>query len=162
MDFTNQEVKKCIRSMKNNKATGIDGIPAEARKVLSTKNEGIGIVTDLFNQIKNKKTFPCEWKTSIICPLYEGKGCIDERGHYRGISLLSGLGKMFSGILADRVREWLVNHEVLSAFQTGFVKGKRTLDNVFIIKTIVDKHLREKKGPNILVLCRLRESLRFN
>jgi hypothetical protein len=55
MDFTNQEVKKFIRSMKNNKATGFDGIPAEAWKVLSTKSKGIGIVTDLFNQIKTRK-----------------------------------------------------------------------------------------------------------
>jgi hypothetical protein len=44
--------------MKNNRATGIDGIPAEAWKVLSTKNEGIGILTYLFNQIKNKKIIP--------------------------------------------------------------------------------------------------------
>jgi hypothetical protein len=34
--------------MKNNKATGFDGIPAEAWKVLSTKNEGIGTLMDLF------------------------------------------------------------------------------------------------------------------
>jgi hypothetical protein len=48
------------------------------------------------------------------------------------------LGKIFSGILAGRLRDWLVNHEVLSTFQAGFVRGKRTLDNVSIIKTIVD------------------------
>jgi hypothetical protein len=53
---------------------------------------------------------------------------------------------MFSGILAGRLRDWLVNHEVPSTFQAGFVKGKRTLDNVFIIKTIVDKYLRGKSG----------------
>jgi hypothetical protein len=35
---------------------------------------------------------------------------------------------------------------VLSTFQAGFVRGKRTLDNVFIIKTIMDKCLREKRG----------------
>jgi hypothetical protein len=35
---------------------------------------------------------------------------------------------------------------VLSTFQAGFVTGKRTLDKVFIIKTIVDKYLREKRG----------------
>jgi hypothetical protein len=32
MDFTNQEVKKIIRCMENNKATGFDSVPAEARK----------------------------------------------------------------------------------------------------------------------------------
>jgi hypothetical protein len=46
MDFTNQEAKKFIMSMKNNKATGFDGIPSEAWKVLNTKYEGIGILTD--------------------------------------------------------------------------------------------------------------------
>jgi hypothetical protein len=56
------------------------------------------------------------------------------------------LGKIFSGILAGRQRDWLVNHEVLSVFQAGFVRGERTLDNVSVIKTIVDKYLREKRG----------------
>jgi hypothetical protein len=97
MDFKNQEVKKFIMSMKNDKATGFDGIPAEAWKVLSTKDEGIGILMDLFNQIKNKKIFPSEWKTTI-CLIYKGKEeSKDEPGYYRGISLLSVLGKMFSG-----------------------------------------------------------------
>jgi hypothetical protein len=83
--------------MKNNRETGIDGIPAEAWKVLSTKNEGIGILTDLFNQIKNKKIFPPDRKTTIICPIYKRKGCIDEQGHYRGISLLSIWERYFRG-----------------------------------------------------------------
>jgi hypothetical protein len=39
-----------------------------------------------------------------------------------------------------------VNREVLSTFQAGFVRDKRMLDNVFIIKTIVDKYLRAKRG----------------
>jgi hypothetical protein len=53
---------------------------------------------------------------------------------------------MFLGILAGRARDWLVNHEVLLTFQAGFIRGKRTSDNAFIIKTIVDKYLRGKKG----------------
>jgi hypothetical protein len=68
---------------------------------------------------------------------------------------------MFSGILAGRVRDWLVNHEVLSTFQAGFVRGKRMLDNGFIIKTIVDKYLR-KKGAEYTGACGFRENLRFN
>jgi hypothetical protein len=141
-----QEVEKFIMSMQNNKASGFDGIPAKTWKVLSTKNEGTGILTDLFNQIKNKKiVFPSEWKTTIICLICKGKGCTDEPGYYRGMSLLSVLGKIFSGILAGRVRDWLVNHEVLSTFQAGFVRGKRTLD-VFIIKTIVDKYMKGKRS----------------
>jgi hypothetical protein len=39
--------------------------------------------------------------------------------------------EMFSGIVAGRLRDWLVNHEVVPTFQAGFVGGKRTSDNVF-------------------------------
>ena len=31
-------------------------------------------------------------------------------------------------------------------FQAGFTKGKRTVDNIFIIKTCVDKYLKVKTG----------------
>jgi hypothetical protein len=96
--------------------------------------------------VSHKKIFPSEWKTTIICTIYKGKGCIGEPGNYRGISLLSVLRKMFLGILAGRLRNWLVNNEVLSTFQAGFVRGKRILANVFIIKTTVDKYLREKRS----------------
>jgi hypothetical protein len=78
--------------------------------------------------------------------MYKGKGCTDEPGNYRGISLVSVLGKIFYGIVAGRLIDWIVNHKVLLIFQVGFVRGNRTLDNVFIIKTIVDKYLREKRG----------------
>jgi hypothetical protein len=31
-------------------------------------------------------------------------------------------------------------------FQAGFTKGKRTVDNIFIIKTSVDKYLKVNRG----------------
>jgi lipid-binding SYLF domain-containing protein len=60
--------------------------------------------------------------------------------------LLSVLGKIFSGILVGRLRDWSLKNEVLLVFQTGFMKGKRSSDNVFIIKTTVDKYLRVKRS----------------
>jgi hypothetical protein len=42
-------------------------------------------------------------------------------------------------------------------FQAGFVRGKRTLDNVFIIKTNVDKYLREKEAEYTGALWTLRK-----
>jgi hypothetical protein len=51
--------------------------------------------------------------------------------------------------MAKYFREsWLViiNYKILSKFQAGFIKGKRTTDNVFVIKTTIDKYLRFKRG----------------
>jgi hypothetical protein len=61
---------------------------------------------------------------AIIHAIYKGKGNLEKPGNYRGISLLSVCGKIFSGIFAGRLRDWLINHTRLSSFQAGFIKGK--------------------------------------
>jgi hypothetical protein len=116
-DFTEQEVKGHVIGMRNNKAVGFNGMPAEMWEIFSITNDGIKILTNLFNKVKNKNEFHSDRKVAIICPIYKVEGSPQEPGNYRGISLLSVLGKIFSGILADRLRDWLSNHEVLSSFK---------------------------------------------
>ena len=36
---------------------------------------------------------PEDWRSAVIVPLYKGKGERTECSNYRGISLLSGVGK---------------------------------------------------------------------
>jgi hypothetical protein len=55
------------------------------------------------------------------------------------------LDKVFSGILAGRLSDWLMNNNALSEFEMGFVKGRKAMDNVFLIKTMIDKYLRFKR-----------------
>ena len=40
---------------------------------------------------------------TVIVPLYKGKGERTKCKNYRGISLLSVVGKIYAGILVDRV-----------------------------------------------------------
>jgi hypothetical protein len=75
-----------------------------------------------------------DWKIAIIHPIYKGKGNRKEPGNYRGTSLLSVLGKVFSRILAARLSDWLVNHNASLEFQVGFVEGRKAMDNISIIK----------------------------
>ena len=44
------------------------------------------------------------WRYVVIVPLYKGKGKRTECKNYRGISLLSMVGKIYAGISVDRVR----------------------------------------------------------
>ena len=46
---------------------------------------------------------PEDWRSAMIVPLYKGKGERTECKNYRGISLLSVVGKMYAGILVDAV-----------------------------------------------------------
>jgi hypothetical protein len=44
----------------------------------------------------------------------------------------------------------------------GFRKGWRITDSIFILRTIMDKHLARKRGENILDICRFTKSFRYS
>ena len=44
------------------------------------------------------------WRYAVIVPLYKSKGEMTECKNYRGTILLNGVGKIYAGILIDRVR----------------------------------------------------------
>jgi hypothetical protein len=111
--------------LKNNKATGCDGIPAKVRKMLVIKDEGTDILMKLFNVIRNKREFPIAWKTALKQTIYKGKGNQRESSNYIWISLLPIFGKIYSGIIPFRLKEWLLHHKKLALFWAGFIEKKR-------------------------------------
>ena len=46
---------------------------------------------------------PEDWKSAVIVSLYKGKGERTEYKKYRNINLLSVVGKIYVGILVNRV-----------------------------------------------------------
>ena len=42
-----------------------------------------------------------DWRSAVIVPLYKGKGEGNECKKYRGITVLSVVGKIYAGILID-------------------------------------------------------------
>ena len=112
--FTTLEVGSFILKIKNNKASGYDGLPAEVWKRLINKDKGTQILMQLFNTMENL----IKWKTALIQP----KGDRNEFGTNRGISLLPVLGKIYLGLLAYRLRDWLMYYNKLTMFQAGLTK----------------------------------------
>ena len=74
----------------------------------------------------------------IILPLYKGKGNKQDCNNYRGITLLSCVGKLFTSILNERLSYFIESNNILSENQAGFRKGHSTLDHAFILKTLID------------------------
>ena len=57
---------------------------------------------------------PEEWRSAVIVPLYKDKGESTECKNYGGISFFSIVGKIYVGILLDRVHKvtgGLINNE---------------------------------------------------
>ena len=68
--------------------------------------------------------------------------------NYRGISLLSCLGKLFSAILNQRLSNYVLEKKILKAEQLGFLKGNRTSDAHIILHTLIQYYCH-KKGQKI-------------
>ena len=92
-----EEIAKCIRRLKNNKTGGSDGLVGELLKY-----GGSGMVyllEQLFGVVWQEEVVPKEWREGLIVNLFK-KGDKEEPGNYRGITLLSVVGKVFCKILA--------------------------------------------------------------
>ena len=67
-----------------------------------------------------------DWRSDVIVLLHKGKGERTECKHYRGISLLSMVGKIYAEILVDRVRR--MTGVLIDDEQGGFRAGRGCVD----------------------------------
>ena len=94
--------------------------------------EGIGTqwLLDLCNGIVKEGCIPEDWKSSVILPIYEGKGDPVECRSYRGIKLLEQVMKVVERIFEHRLRQQIE----VDGMQFGFMKGKGTTDAIFTVR----------------------------
>ena len=66
--------------------------------------------------------------------------------NYRGITLLSTLGKVFTSLLNARLNQFANEMNIIGIEQAGFWKGKSTTDHIFSLKCLIDLYLRSGKN----------------
>ena len=130
-----------VRKLKNGKVAGKYKINGEMKK------GGGGWVVDwiwrLCNMAFESGDVPADWRSAVIVLLYKGKGEITEcTKNYRGMSLLSKVGKIYVGILVDRAR--IVIESLIDDEQWGFRTGRGCVDQIVTLKQI-GKKAQEKK-----------------
>ena len=128
--------------MKNGKSPGIDNILVEMIK--ASEHIIIHFLEVLLNKIFNSRYFPEIWTKAIIVPLHK-KGHINDPDNYRGISLLSSLGKIYTYVLNERITKWANVMEKISENQAGFRQGYSVIDHIFTLSAIIEKTLCKKK-----------------
>ena len=75
---------------------------------------------------------------ACMLPLCKGKGDVHECSNFRGISLLSVVGKVYGRII-NRIRDKTEN--VTAEMQSGFRRGRGCTDQIFIVRQICKKYL---------------------
>ena len=91
------EVRK--GKLKNGKAVGKDEIMVEMIK--GGNDRVVDWIWKLCNLAFEIGVVLEDWRSAMIFPLYKGKGERTEYSNYRGISLLSIVGKIYAGIQVD-------------------------------------------------------------
>ena len=142
MAFTFEEISKTIRNLKNNKACGIDNIINEYLK--NSPVEMLELVVQMFNTVLETSIVPTTWCIGMIQPLYK-KGPTNDPDNYRGITLLSCLGKLFTACINYRLSSFLDSCGALGEEQAGFRDGYCTLDHIFVLHSVIDLYLSNRK-----------------
>ena len=98
----------------------------------------------LFSVVWHEETVPRQWREGLIVNLCK-KGGREDPGNYRGISLLSGVGKVFRKVLNNRLVHCLNKEGVLHEGQAGFRVNRSCMDNVYTLNEIVQGRLERIK-----------------
>ena len=141
--ITPQEVKSAILSLKRNKSFApcdslLNEYFIEASDIL------LGHLTDIFNTVFEAGHFPKCWSEGFIVPIHK-KGDRNDVSNYRGVTLTSNLGKIFTGILNTRIDQFCEENSKLLDTQFGFRKGRSTVDAIYILKCLIDSAINKNQ-----------------
>ena len=127
---------------KNGKAPGKDAIPPEVIK--HGKPAILHHLHDLLLLCWKEGTVPQDMRDANIVTLYKNKGDRSDCNNYRGISLLSVVGKVFARVALTKLQ--LLAERTLPESQYGFRTGRSTIDMIFSVRQLQEK-CREQRRP---------------
>ncbi len=134
VEISCSEIDKSILQLKHSKSGGPDMTLNEF--LIHGKGTLIPFLSKLFNASLNKGYFPDSWGEGHIVPIHK-KGNIDIVNNYRGITLLSTVGKLFTRILNNRLTDWAEKYYVYVESQAGFRKNMSTVDHIFVLHGLI-------------------------
>ena len=137
-----EELNTAIDSLQTGKAPGSDNIPPEAIK--TAKHALLQPLHDLLCLCWREGAVPQEMRDATIVTIYKNKGDRSDCNNYRGISLLSIVGKVFARVLLKRLQK--LAERVYPESQCGFRAGRSTTDMIFSIRHLQEK-CREQNQP---------------
>ena len=142
VEITFSEIENALRQLKLGRSGGPDLFINEF--FYYGKEALLNTFHTIFNNIFKLGYFPESWSEGLVIPLHK-KGSLNDVNNYRGITLLSCIGKLFSRIINNRLYDWAENYYVFIETQAGFRKGMSTADNAFILHGLVSHMLNQDK-----------------
>lgn len=128
------EIKLAIKKLKNGKAAGSDGLPAEIFK--ADPETSSDILHKMITSIWQTEDAPTEWKEGVIIKLHK-KGDKKDCNNYRGLTLLNTASKVLTLILLRRLTDSL--EPTIRNEQAGFRPRKSCVDQINTLRIIIEQ-----------------------
>eukprot|EP01137_Pigoraptor_chileana_P025805 Opistho-2@95846 len=130
------KVHRALSAVQIGKAAGPDGVPNELLK--AGGDFMVNLLRALFERSCKERKTPRAWKQGLIVPLHK-KGDRTDPDNYRGITLLSCVGKLYNRVLQNRLAGAL--EDKLADEQGGFRQGQGCEDQLAIIMDVMHRRL---------------------
>ncbi|KFM64962.1 putative RNA-directed DNA polymerase from transposon X-element, partial [Stegodyphus mimosarum] len=135
-DFTMLELKRALFQTRKS-CPGLDGVSYDMLKHLSYKS--LNALLTLYNRVWKEHTFPSAWRRAVVIPIAKPGKDSRNPSNYRPIALTSCICKLFEKMVNSRLVYFLEKNSVLSPYQSGFRKGRTTIDNMLLLETSIRK-----------------------
>ena len=145
--FTEEEIWAAVFGLNGDKAPGPDGLPLAFWSFSwdFVKAEVLGFFREFFEHYRFVKSL-----NATFLVLVPKRRTVEDLKDLRPISLVEGLYKILTKVLANRIKR--VMRLIISQSQNVFVEGRQILDVVLISNEAVDSVLRRKENG---LLCKL-------
>lgn len=140
--ITLDEIKRAVKQLRNGASAGPDLYINEFLK--NGSEVLLNYIHTLFNKVFEVGYFPELWSEGFIVPIFK-KGDKTEVSNYRGITLLSTVGKLFTRVLNNRLNSWAEEYNIYIEAQAGFRTNMSTIDNIFILSGLISHNLNNNK-----------------
>ncbi|GFU21467.1 probable RNA-directed DNA polymerase from transposon X-element [Trichonephila clavipes] len=130
-DFDMFELKRALSSA-HNTSPGPDGISYVLLRHLSA--DSLVSLLYLFNRIWREQVYPTQWQEAIVIPILKPGKDPKNPLSYRPIALTSCLCKTLERMANARLVYQLEKNKSIPLFQSGFRKGRSTLDNIITLE----------------------------
>ena len=99
-------------------------------------------ISILLNRTMEDGTIPGDWKRAFVSAIYK-KGSKSIEENYRPISLTSMVCKLMETLIKKEIMDHLVDHNLLSSRQFGFISGRSTVTQLLnYLDRCIDKVVR--------------------
>lgn len=144
--FTSEEVQAALNEMNSNKAPGLDGFTVLFYKQCwEIIRDDVMAALHALHNLQDQKLHLLNRATMVLIPKNEQA---ESPREFRPISLIDSFAKLFTKILALRLRGKM--QELVQPYQNAFIRGRTIHDNYVYVSGIA-KALRQSKTPALMI-----------